>query len=71
MPEIRVREGESPEGALRRFKRSCEKDGLIQELRRRKEHIKPTTARKRDAAAAVKRAQKKRQRENPVRERKY
>lgn len=71
MPNVRVREGESLEGALRRFKRACEKDGLVQELRARKEYEKPTTERKRRKAAAIKRAIKKRLRENPIRERKY
>jgi small subunit ribosomal protein S21 len=71
MPNVRVREGESPEAALRRFKRACEKDGLIQELRGRKEHEKPTTERKRRKAAAVKRAHKKSMRDNPRRVRKY
>lgn len=71
MPNVKVREGESPEAALRRFKRACEKDGLIQELRSRKEYEKPTTARKRCKAAAVKRAHKKMLRDNPIRQRKY
>lgn len=71
MPNVRIREGESLEGALRRFKRACEKDGLIQEMRSRKEFEKPTTERKRRKASAIKRALKKRMRENPVRERKY
>lgn len=71
MPNVRIREGESLEGALRRFKRACEKDGLIQEMRSRKEFEKPTTERKRRKASAIKRALKKRLRENPVRERKY
>ena len=71
MPHIRIREGESPEGALRRFKRACEKDGLLQELRSRKEFEKPTTERKRLKASAVKRWIKKRIRENPIRERNY
>jgi len=71
MPNIRVREGESLEGALRRFKRACEKDGLVQELRARKEFEKPTTERKRRKASAIKRSIKKRLRANPIRERKY
>lgn len=71
MPNVRIREGESLEGALRRFKRACEKDGLVQELRARKEYEKPTTERKRRKASAIKRAIKKRMRENPIRERKY
>jgi len=59
MPTIRVKEGENPEYALRRFKRSCEKAGLLTELRRREFYEKPTSERKRKQAAAVKRYQKK------------
>ena len=59
MPTIRVKEGENPEYALRRFKRSCEKAGLLTELRRREFYEKPTTERKRKQAAAVKRHLKK------------
>ena len=71
MPNVRVREGESHEAALRRFKRSCEKDGLIPKLRQCQTFEKPTTKRKRAKASAVKRAIKKRLRSNPIRERKY
>ncbi|NBX84210.1 MAG: 30S ribosomal protein S21 [Gammaproteobacteria bacterium] len=63
MPTIRVKEGENPEYALRRFKRSCEKAGLLTELRRREFYEKPTAERKRKQAAAVKRYQKKLARE--------
>ena len=59
MPNIRVREGESFDIALRRFKRACEKAGILSEVRRREFYEKPTTERKRKAAAAVKRHQKK------------
>jgi small subunit ribosomal protein S21 len=66
MPTIRVKEGENPEYALRRFKRSCEKAGLLTELRRREFYEKPTAERKRKQAAAVKRYQKKLSRETSV-----
>lgn len=59
MPTIRVKEGEHPEYALRRFKRSCEKAGVLTELRRREFYEKPTAERKRKRAAAVKRYMKK------------
>lgn len=59
MPNIRVREGESFDIALRRFKRACEKAGILSEVRRREFYEKPTAERKRKAAAAVKRHQKK------------
>lgn len=63
MPRIRVKEGENLEYAIRRFKRACEKAGVITEFRRREFYEKPTTIRKRKKAAAVKRYQKKLQRE--------
>jgi small subunit ribosomal protein S21 len=63
MPTVRVKEGENPEYALRRFKRSCEKAGILTELRRREFYEKPTAERKRKQAAAVKRHLKKLARE--------
>lgn len=59
MPAVRMRENEPFEVALRRFKRICEKTGIISEVRRREFYEKPTSVRKRKAAAAVKRQQKK------------
>ncbi|MCH7507602.1 MAG: 30S ribosomal protein S21 [Proteobacteria bacterium] len=55
MPSVKVRENEPFEYALRRFKRSCEKAGVLAETRRREYYEKPTWERKRKAAAAVKR----------------
>ena len=55
MPSVKVRENEPFEYALRRFKRSCEKAGVMAETRRREYYEKPTWERKRKAAAAVKR----------------
>ena len=66
MPSVRVREGEGSEFALRRFKRACEKSGILPELRRREFYEKPTAKRKRLRAAAVKRHLKKLFRERPV-----
>ncbi|MBF0220314.1 MAG: 30S ribosomal protein S21 [Gammaproteobacteria bacterium] len=59
MPSVRVRENEPFDVALRRFKRSCEKAGTLSEVRARQAYEKPTSVRKRKAAAAVKRQQKK------------
>ena len=64
MPSVRVKENEPFEVALRRFKRSCEKAGVLAEVRRREFYEKPTAERKRKKAAAVKRHHKKLQREN-------
>ena len=58
MPSVRMRENEPFEVALRRFKRICEKSGILSEIRRREFYEKPTSIRKRKAAAAVKRQQK-------------
>ena len=55
MPTVKVRENEPFEFALRRFKRSCEKAGILAETRKREFYEKPTQERKRKAAAAVKR----------------
>jgi ribosomal protein S21 len=55
MPSVRVRENEYFDAALRRFKRACEKAGVLTELRRREFYEKPTQERKRKKAAAVKR----------------
>lgn len=63
MPSVRLRENESFDVAMRRFKRACEKAGVLTEVRRREYYEKPTTVRKRKAAAAVKRHLKKLARE--------
>ena len=63
MPYVRVKENEPFDIALRRFKRSCEKAGVLSEVRRREFYEKPTAVRKRKAAAAVKRHIKKVMRE--------
>ncbi len=55
MPSVRVKENEPFEVAMRRFKRAVEKTGLLTELRAREFYEKPTTERKRKAAAAAKR----------------
>lgn len=59
MPGVIVREGESFDGALRRFKKQCEKAGILSEIRKREHYEKPSILRKRKAVAAKKRASKK------------
>ena len=71
MPHIKLKENEPFDVALRRFKRSCEKAGVLAEVRKREHYEKPTTTRKRAAAAAVKRHLKKLSRENRKRVRLY
>ncbi len=71
MPHIKLKENEPFDVALRRFKRSCEKAGVLAEVRKREHYEKPTTVRKRAGAAAVKRHLKKLSRENKKRVRLY
>lgn len=68
MPNVKVKENEPFDVAMRRFKRSCEKAGILTEVRRREYYEKPTSVRKRKAAAAVKRHLKKLARENARRQ---
>ena len=55
MTTIRVKDNEPFDVALRRFKRSCEKAGVLADVRKREFYEKPTAERKRKKAAAVKR----------------
>ena len=55
MPSVRVKDNEPFDFALRRFKRTCERAGVLAESRKREFYEKPTAERKRKAAAAVKR----------------
>ncbi|HUS24566.1 MAG TPA: 30S ribosomal protein S21 [Candidatus Binatia bacterium] len=58
MPSVRVRDNESFEVALRRFKRTCEKAGVLTDVRKHEYFEKPSQERKRKRAAAIKRQQK-------------
>ena len=58
MTGIRVREKESIESAIRRFKKMCEKAGILAELRKREHYEKPSVKRKKKLIAARKRALK-------------
>ena len=71
MPSVKLKENEPFDIALRRFKRSCEKAGVLSEVRRREYFEKPTQERKRKKAAAVKRHLKRLYRENARRTRLY
>ena len=64
MPLVKVKEGEPFDVALRRFKRSCEKAGVLADVRKRDFYEKPTQERKRKKAADVKRYAKKLARES-------
>jgi small subunit ribosomal protein S21 len=54
-----VREDESFEGALRRFKRKCEKSGILTELKKRQHFEKPSVKRKRKEVQARKKMMRK------------
>ena len=71
MPIVKVRANEPFDVALRRFKRSCEKAGVLSEVRKREFFEKPTWERKRKKAAAKKRHLKKLSRENARRVKLY
>ena len=71
MPSVRIKENEYFDAALRRFKRACEKAGVLTELRRREFYEKPTQERKRKAAAAVKRQARRSSRDVTKRQRLY
>jgi small subunit ribosomal protein S21 len=58
MSIVRIRENESFENALRRFKKQCEKTGILSEVRKREHFEKPSLKRKRKLLASKKRAMK-------------
>ncbi len=58
MSVITVYNDESLEKAIRRFKRKCERSGVLREVRMRRHHEKPSVKKKRKAAAARKRVRK-------------
>jgi small subunit ribosomal protein S21 len=58
MPDVRIRENEPFENALKRFKKQCEKTGILSEIRKREHFEKPSLKRKRKALAAKKRTMK-------------
>ncbi|PKL51020.1 MAG: 30S ribosomal protein S21 [Nitrospira bacterium HGW-Nitrospira-1] len=59
MPLIRVRESDSFENALKRFKKQCEKEGIFSEVKKREHYEKPSIKKKNKAIAARKKAAKK------------
>ena len=55
MPEVRVRENESIESALKRFEKKIQKAGILSEIKRRERYEKPSVKKKRKSEAARKR----------------
>ena len=58
MSEVRVKENESLGSALRRWKKSCQRDGVLAEVRKREHYVKPSVRRKKKSEAARKRKYK-------------
>ena len=59
MSEVRVRENETLDSALRRFKRQCAMSGIMSEVRKREHYDKPSVKRKKKAEAARRKNAKK------------
>ena len=59
MPSIRVRESDSFENALRKFKKQCEREGILSDIKKREHYEKPSVKKKKKAIAARKKALKK------------
>ncbi|HAM50883.1 MAG TPA: 30S ribosomal protein S21 [Nitrospiraceae bacterium] len=59
MPSVRVRENDSFENALRKFKKQCEREGILSEVKKREHYEKPSVKKKKKAIAARKKALKK------------
>lgn len=60
MVGITVKEGESYESFIRRFRRACENAGILRELKRREFYEKPSERRKRKLAEARRRSHRRR-----------
>ena len=58
MSQVKIKENESLDNALRRFKRQCQKSGVLTELRKREHYEKPSVKRKKKSEAARKRKYK-------------
>ena len=58
MTMVKVGENESLDSALRRFKRKCQRDGIIGDIRKKEAYLKPSVKRKKKSEAARKRARK-------------
>ncbi|MBI4689321.1 MAG: 30S ribosomal protein S21 [Nitrospirae bacterium] len=58
MPSVKVRESDSFENALRKFKKQCEREGILSEIKKREHYEKPSVKKKKKALAARKKALK-------------
>ncbi|MCE2542795.1 MAG: 30S ribosomal protein S21 [Acidobacteria bacterium] len=63
MAEVRIQQGESIEGALRRFKRKVQQEDIIKDIKKHSYYLKPGDKRRAKQALARKRSRKKMRRE--------
>jgi len=72
MSEVHVREGESIDSALKRFKNACIKEGIRDEVKKRRYYRNPSTQRKEERQTRERKARRKRLRyEQKTRARRY
>jgi small subunit ribosomal protein S21 len=64
MVNVRVREGESIEEAIRRFKRECERNGIMQEIKKREFYRAPSVIRKEKLAEAKRKIRRRMMKDN-------
>ncbi len=64
MVNVRVREGESIEEAIRRFKRECERNGIMQEIKKREFYRAPSVVRKEKLAEAKRKIRRRMMKDN-------
>ncbi|MBI5630084.1 MAG: 30S ribosomal protein S21 [Elusimicrobia bacterium] len=62
---VKLREGEGVEEALRRFKRECERNGVLKEIKRREFYVSPGIKRKLKAAEARRKMRRAKRRRVP------
>ncbi|MCX7988281.1 MAG: 30S ribosomal protein S21 [Thermodesulfovibrio sp.] len=59
MPSVNVRDMDSFEAALKLFKKQCEREGILSEIKKREHYEKPSVKRKKKVLAAKKKLAKK------------
>jgi len=58
MPSVKVKDSESFESALKQFKKQCEREGILSEIKKREHYEKPSVKKKKKILAARKKAAK-------------
>jgi len=59
MPSVKVRDNESLDSALKHFKKQCEKEGILSEIKKKEHYEKPSVKKKKKIVEARKKAAKK------------